>query len=150
MQHDAPKRLKSVKFSPATSESDSADEGSSRQSRHRRPVRALKNASHLSIQPGLSNAHLVLRRYARLSEDASPNSLSDDEEQELLQSPKVGPSQPIDRYERNLLDLQLLGLVPSLLIAVGFRTQIETVDVCLLQRCPAIIGVSIRCPACHV
>lgn len=114
MQHDAPKRLKSVKFSPATSESDSADEGSSRQSiKHRRPVRALKNASHLSIQPGLSNAHLVLRRYARLSEEASPNSLSDDEEQELLQSPKVGPSQPIDRYHPNLLDLCLLGLAPS-------------------------------------
>lgn len=101
MQHDAPKRLKSVKFSPATSEDDSADEGSTRHSlRPRRPARALKNASHLSIQPGLSNAHLVLRRYAQLGEDVTPDSLSDEEEQQLLHSPKVAPSQPIDRCEQ--------------------------------------------------
>lgn len=61
-------------------------------------MRPLRGASHLGIQPGLSNAHLVLRRYAQLAEDVSPDTLSDEEEQELLNSPKVGPSQPIDRY----------------------------------------------------
>ena len=99
MQRDALLSKKSVKFSPGTSEDDS-DEGSSKHTvRQRKPVRALKNASHLGIQPGLSNAHLVLRRYAQLGEEASANSLSDEEEQELLHSPKVGPSQRVDRWQ---------------------------------------------------
>ena len=116
MQRDALLSKKSVKFSPATSEDDSADdEGSSKNAvRQRRPIRALKNSSHLGIQPGLSNAHLVLRRYAQLGEEVSPSSLSDEEEQELLRSPKVGPSQPVDRWPKIIADILLLSTAAGL------------------------------------
>ena len=93
MEHAAPKRYKSVKFSPATSEDGSEDEASRHVSRIRKP-KPFK-PGHLSIQPGLSNAHLVLRRYAALDE-FGVGELSDDE-QEILNSPKVAPAQPIDR-----------------------------------------------------
>ena len=94
MQRNAPKRNKSVKFSPGTSD-DGSEDGTKQTAKLKKPDRTLR-PGHLSIQPGLSNAHLVLRRYAALDE-AGTNDLSDDE-QELLNSPKVKPAQPIDRY----------------------------------------------------
>ena len=94
MQHTAPKRNKSVKFSPGTSEDGSGDESLRHTTRPRKPVKGFK-PGHLSIQPGLSNAHLVLRRYAALDEFGAAD-LSDDE-QEVLNSPKVAPAQPVDR-----------------------------------------------------
>ena len=93
MQKNAPSRNKSVKFSPGTSEDGSGDESVRHAPRPRKPVRG--KPGHLSIQPGLSNAHLVLRRYAALDEFGIAD-LSDDE-QEVLNSPKVAPAQPVDR-----------------------------------------------------
>ena len=148
MQRDALLSKKSVKFSPATSEDDSADEGSSKSTvRQRRPVRALKNASHLGIQPGLSNAHLVLRRYAQLGEEASPSSLSDEEEQELLHSPKVGPSQPVDRWRQFNATCHphvCNSSWPSLLDQTRHSMSFA------LQRGFAITHIPIRCPPCNV
>ncbi len=94
MQRKVPKRNKLVKFSPGTSEDGSEDDSTRHTIRPRKPVRSSK-PGHLSIQPGLSNAHLVLRRYAALDE-FGVGDLSDDE-QEVLNSPKVAPAQPIDR-----------------------------------------------------
>lgn len=94
MQRTVP-RNKSVKFSPGTSEDGSEDESARHTARPRRSARSLK-PGHLSIQPGLSNAHLVLRRYTALDEFGAVSDLSDDE-QELLNSPKVAPAQPVDR-----------------------------------------------------
>lgn len=95
MEQTAPKRNKAVKFSPGTSEEGSEDEASRHVSRIRKPIRPLR-PGHLSIQHGLSNAHLVLRRYAVL-DGFGGGELSDDE-QEILNSPKVAPAQPVDRY----------------------------------------------------
>jgi len=95
MQRPVP-RNKSVKFSPGTSEDGSDDDSARHAIKPRRSARSLK-PGHLSIQPGLSNAHLILRRYTALDEFGAVSDLSDDE-QELLNSPKVAPAQPIDRY----------------------------------------------------
>ena len=95
MQRPVP-RNKSVKFSPGTSEEGSDDDSARHATKPRRFARSLK-PGHLSIQPGLSNAHLILRRYTALDEFGAVSDLSDDE-QELLNSPKVAPAQPIDRY----------------------------------------------------
>ncbi|DBB03781.1 hypothetical protein WJX82_003590 [Trebouxia sp. C0006] len=94
MQRPVP-RNKSVKFSPGTSEDGSDDDSARHAIKPRRSARSLK-PGHLSIQPGLSNAHLILRRYTALDEFGAVSDLSDDE-QELLNSPKVAPAQPIDR-----------------------------------------------------
>ena len=94
MERTVPKRNKSVKFSPGTSEDGSEDEAGKHVSRIRKPVRPPR-PGHLSIQHGLSNAHLVLRRHATL-DGFGAGELPDDE-QEILNSPKVAPTQPIDR-----------------------------------------------------
>lgn len=94
MERAIPKRNKSVKFSPGTSEDGSGDEAARIASRIRKPARP-QRPGHLSIQHGLSNAHLVLRRYAAL-DGFGAGELSDDE-QEILNSPKVAPTQPVDR-----------------------------------------------------
>lgn len=94
MELTAPKRYKSVKFSPGTSEDGSEDEAARIASRIKKPARP-QRPGHLSIQHGLSNAHLVLRRYAALDGFGAAE-LSDDE-QEILNSPKVAPTQPVDR-----------------------------------------------------
>lgn len=99
MQRNIPKRGKSVKFSPGTSEDGSEDEGARHRAKPKKSIRSLKPGP-LSIQPGLSNAHLVLRRYTALDEFGAVD-LSDDE-QEVLNSPKVAPAQPIDRYSQEL------------------------------------------------
>ncbi len=109
MQRPVP-RNKSVKFSPGTSEDGSDDDSARHAIKPRRSARSLK-PGHLSIQPGLSNAHLILRRYTALDEFGAVSDLSDDE-QELLNSPKVAPAQPIDRYV----------LVSSILQAVHLTT----------------------------
>ena len=98
MERTAPKRA--VKFSPGTSEDGSEDEATRHVSRMRKPIRPLR-PGHLSIQHGLSNAHLVLRRYAALDE-FGVGELSEDEE-EILNSPKVAPAQPVDRYSARCL-----------------------------------------------
>ena len=110
MQRPVP-RNKLVKFSPGTSE-DGSDDDSARHAIKgpRRSARSLK-PGHLSIHPGLSNAHLILRRYTALDEFGAVSDLSDDE-QELLNSPKVAPAQPIDRY----------NIVSSILQAVRLTT----------------------------
>ena len=94
MERTIPKRNKSVKFSPGTSEDGSEEEAARVASRIRKPAKPQK-PGHLSIQHGLSNAHLVLRRYAALDGFGAAE-LSDDE-QEILNSPKVAPTQPVDR-----------------------------------------------------
>ncbi|KAL3156021.1 hypothetical protein ABBQ32_013009 [Trebouxia sp. C0010 RCD-2024] len=94
MERTILKRNKSVKFSPGTSEDGSGDEAARMASRIRKPARP-QRPGHLSIQHGLSNAHLVLRRYAAL-DGFGAGELSDDE-QEILNSPKVAPTQPVDR-----------------------------------------------------
>ena len=94
MERTVPKRNKSVKFSPGTSEEGSGDEAARISSRIRKPARP-QRPGHLSIQHGLSNAHLVLKRYAAL-DGFGAGELSDDE-QEILNSPKVAPTQPVDR-----------------------------------------------------
>lgn len=94
MERIVPKRNKSVKFSPGTSEDGSEDEAGKHVSRIRKPARPQK-PGHLSIQHGLSNAHLVLRRYAAL--DGFGAGEVPDDEHEILNSPKVAPAQPVDR-----------------------------------------------------
>lgn len=94
MERIVPKRNKSVKFSPGTSEDGSEDEAGKHVSRIRKPARPQK-PGHLSIQHGLSNAHLVLRRYAAL--DGFGTGEVPDDEHEILNSPKVAPAQPVDR-----------------------------------------------------
>ncbi len=122
MQRPVP-RNKSVKFSPGTSEDGSDDDSARHAIKPRRSARSLK-PGHLSIQPGLSNAHLILRRYTALDEFGAVSDLSDDE-QELLNSPKVAPAQPIDRYV----------LVSSILQAVRLTTATS-----LSAAQPVIIG----------
>lgn len=100
MERIVPKRNKSVKFSPGTSEDGSEDEAGKHASRIRKPARP-QRPGHLSIQHGLSNAHLVLRRYAAL--DGFGTSEVPDDEHEILNSPKVAPAQPIDRCSLNCL-----------------------------------------------
>lgn len=99
MERIVPKRNKSVKFSPGTSEDGSEDEAGKHASRIRKPARPQK-PGHLSIQHGLSNAHLVLRRYAAL--DGFGTGEVPGDEQEILISPKVAPTQPIDRCSLSL------------------------------------------------
>lgn len=107
MERTAPKRYKSVKFSPGTSEDGSEDEAGKHASRIRKPARPLR-PGHLSIQHGLSNAHLVLRRHATL--DGFGISDLQDDEQEILNSPKVAPTQPVDRCCLNVCMLPRLRL----------------------------------------
>ena len=108
MERSVPKRNKSVKFLPGASEDGSEDEAGKHASRIRKPARPLR-PGHLSIQHGLSNAHLVLRRYAAL-DGFGVSELSDDE-QEILNSPKVAPTQPVDRYCSSLCYPSFLACV---------------------------------------
>lgn len=124
MECVVPKRNKSVKFSPGTSEDGSEDEAGKHASRIRKPARAPR-PGHLSIQHGLSNAHLVLRRYAAL-DGFGVSELSDDE-QEIIYSPKVAPAQPVDRYSLtsciHVSVACLSGICCTLTVSFGLTRQ---------------------------
>ena len=124
MQRNIPKRGKSVKFSPGTSEDGSEDEGARHRAKPKKSIRSLKPGP-LSIQPGLSNAHLVLRRYTALDEFGAVD-LSDDE-QEVLNSPKVAPAQPIDRYSQELqtMDKSLHAFQPAMFPKAVFPFSLQ-------------------------